>query len=248
MGIGSPVSAISLVNITAADFKPSAGLITFSEFPLDTINPSYTFADYGGSPNQPTVNFLGFFLGQSLSADPGVDCLGADSDGCVSGVPSSPLALDPSSPFTIISIDNAHATPPVLSGSPEFVGPISILFDRDLAGVGLDAGFFDVVGSTSIKVYDRFGVLLGQLANPGEGIQFLGLATSDGSEMIRGLEISLIGDEPAGFSIDNLRFGLKDEVVIPTSEVPGPLPLAGAGVALAMSRRIRRRIRLDRHG
>jgi hypothetical protein len=249
VGAGSPARAVSVVTVSAADFKPAAGLITFSEFAGGTINPTYTFSDYGGVSGQPTVNFGGFFLGQALSGNPAVDCPGGAPSGCVSGVPSGPLALDPSSPVTFITDDGANPTSPVLSGSPRFDGPIAVLFDRDLAGVGLDAGFFNAAGGTSIKVYDRLGALLGQTANVGTGIEFLGLVTNDGSEAIRGLEFSLIGPEPAGFAIDNLRFGRQGEVTPPDGNaVPGPLPLAGVGAALSMSRRLRRRLRRNQHG
>ncbi len=216
--IASLVPAISLVNVTADDFMPSAGLITFSEFDLETENPTYTFADYGGLDGQPTVNFSGFFLGQSLSDDPSVDCPGAEPESCVIGAPSNPLTLDPDSPSTIILVDNAHLTTPVLAGGFDYWGPISILFDRGLAGVGFNLGFFDAVGETSVEIYDQSGALLKRFLNSkGDGIEFIGFATSDGSEIIRGVKISIIGDEPGGFSLDSLRFAFTDQVTIPAS-------------------------------
>ena len=72
--------------------------------------------------------------------------------------------------------------------------------------------------------------MLGQVDNSVTGIEFLGLITDDGLPHIRGLLFSLVGDEPAGFSIDNVRFGVQGQVV-PLS-VPEPTSLAVFGLAL----------------
>ena len=235
----SPASAVSVVRIPESSFTPAAGLITFSEYPLNTQNPSYTPAQYGGSPAQPDVSFDGWFLNQLLSPNPGVDCPGGSSTGCVVGIVSNPIALDPSAPNTFITGDGANPTSPVLSGSPLFNGPVGILFSKNVAGVGLSGGFFDAANSTAIKAYGRDGTLLGQTVNTGTGIEFLGLVTDDGSESIAGLLFSLIGPEPAGYAIDNVRFGLAGQV-IPPNQVPAPLPAMGAAAAFGSIRRLRR--------
>jgi hypothetical protein len=64
------------------------------------------------------------------------------------------------------------------------------------------------------------------LSNNQTGIQFLGLVTDDHSALISGLLFHLVGPEPAGFAVDNIRFGVGEEVVPPG--VPGPI--AGAGL------------------
>jgi len=228
-----------VIRIGAGDFTPQAGQITFSEFPIGTNNPFYTPAVYGGIPGvAPDVSFGAFFFGQSLgnaaSCPPG-----AALTGCVIGTPTGPLALV-APPNTFITSDGANPTSPVLSGTPLFNGSIAILFSKDLAGVGLDGGFFDAIGGTAIKAYARNGNLIGSIANESLGIEFLGLATEDGSELIAGLEFSLVGPEPAGFAIDNLRFGQAGQIVIPPSEpIPTPalLPgLIGMGVAALRKR------------
>jgi len=222
-----PANAVSVVRIPQSSFTPQAGLITFSEFGLGTVNPTYAPADYGGDPlTAPTVTFGGFYQGQGLSTNPGVDCPGGAATGCVVGTPTNPLALDPNSPNTFITNDGAAPNSPVLSGTPMFNGPITILFDKDMAGVGLDGGFFDAPNSTAITAFARDGSFLGQVSNTGTGIEFLGLVTSDGSAAIAGLQFSLIGPEPAGFAIDSLRFGLPGQVN-PPQKTPEPTSVLG---------------------
>ncbi|WP_221177859.1 hypothetical protein [Salinisphaera orenii] len=215
-----PVSATAdAVRVDQSDFLPAAGLITFSEFGLNTVNPSYTSSDYGGDANSPMVTFGGFFSGQQISNAPATDCPGGAATGCVVGSPTGPLALDPTSPDTFVTNDGAAPDSPVLSGSPRFSGPIGILFNDPLVGVGLDGGFFDAIGSTKIEAFSLDGNSLGSVANLNTGYNFLGLATEDGTPQIGGLLFSLVADEPAGFGIDNLRFARAGEVVTPSNPV-----------------------------
>ena len=227
-----PASAVGVVRVTEGDFNAGAGLITFDEFPVDTPNPVYTPADYGGGAGEPTVNFDGWFTGQSLSANPGVDCPGAAATACVVGNPTGPLSLDPASIDTFITTDGAFPTSPTLTGAPRFNGPIAILFDTDVAGVGFDAGYFDAVGSTGITAFARDGSLLGTVVNEGLGIEFLGLVTPDGTAQIAGVFLDLVGSEPAGFNIDNLRFGLAGQVDVPGVPEPANWAMMIAGFGL----------------
>src|SRR5687768_9812993 len=142
-GLGIAVASLALfaasaqaqiVRVSAADFSADAGLITFSEFAVGTVNPSYTPAAYGGAAGGPTVTFDGFFSGQAMG---GSACGGAAS-GCVVGTPSGPLSLASAAPNSFITTDGDNPTSPVLTGSPTFNGAISMLFSTDIAGVGLD--------------------------------------------------------------------------------------------------------------
>ncbi len=220
-----------VVRVTEADFTADAGLITFSEFALGTVNPVYAPADYAGEVGGVTVTFGGYFLGQYIGT-PGVDCpAGAAASGCIGGTPTGTLSLDAASPSTFIVGDGAAPNSPVLSGTPTFNGVISMVFDQDIAGVGLDGGYFDAIGGTAITAFDRAGNIIGQVLNEGLGIEFLGLVSDLGNE-IAGLQFSLVGGEPAGFAIDSLRFGFADQVTNP-NDVPAPASLALFGAALA---------------
>jgi hypothetical protein len=220
--LGTAASA-AVVRVDQVNFKPSAGLITFSEFPGGTVNPVYTPADYGGGAGAPTVRFDGYFLGQSISANPAADCPDGAPNACIVGTPSAGLSLDPDSPDTFITGDGAAPNSPVLSGSPTFNGAIAVLFDTDQFGVGFDAGFFNAEGSLGLTAFNRNGDFLGSVSNLGLGIEFLGLVSNAAD--IAGVLFSLTGPEPAGFAIDSLRFGERGDIIVDPS--PVPLPAAG---------------------
>lgn len=239
---GSLSAQAGIIKIDQSAFIAGSGQITFGEFAVGTVNPVYNPANYGGGAGAPIVNFGGWFNGQSNG---GAVCGGA-ATGCVVGSPSGPLSLAAGSPVTSIVDDSANPTSPVLSGTPIFNGSIAILFSTNLAGVGLDGGFFDAIGGTAITAFARDGALIGQVTNTRNGIEFLGLVTDDGSERIAGLLFSLVGAEPAGFGIDNVRFGRAGQVVVPNPggggrvAEPASLALLGLGVLGLMLTRRRR--------
>lgn len=228
-------ASASVVRVSEAAFTAEAGLITFSEFPLGTQNPTYPPAAYGGGAGAPTVTFGGFFAGQSPgSVNPAACPPGAAISGCVLGLPTGPLSIAPNSPVTFITNDGANPTSPVLSGTPRFNGSIAILFSTPQFGVGLNGGFFNAVGGTAITAFDAAGNVIGSVENIGLGIEFLGLVSPDAE--IAGLLFSLVGPEPAGFAIDNVRFGTAGQVV-----VPEPATMAMFGLGLLGLAAVRRR-------
>jgi choice-of-anchor A domain-containing protein len=196
----------SFARVEKADFTSQPGIITFDEFPLNTVNPVYPPAQYGGLATQPTVNFGGLFQGQMTNSP---SCGGA-ATGCVVGNPTNPLTLV-STPEAFITNDGANPTSPVLSGTPTFNGPISIILSTPVSSIGFDGGYFNAIGGTAIRAYGEDGTFLGEILNIGLGIEFLGITV--GSPLIKGVQLSLVGPEPAGFAIDNLIFGETPEVV-----------------------------------
>lgn len=218
-----------VVRVENRQFKAGAGLITFGEVPINTMNPVYPPNRYGGGSGSPTVHFGGHFLGRRI-ASPQECPPGAVATGCLSGTPTAPLRLDPASAGARTADCPLHSdgrtrdcVPPGLGGLPLWNGPIAIWFDRDIAAVGLDGIGFNAIGGTAITVYDRQGRVLGRSVNRRMPTDFIGLATSDLSPRIAGLEFHLVGAEPAGFGIDNVRFGAPDQVDLP-GVTPAPPP------------------------
>ncbi|WP_439577812.1 PEP-CTERM sorting domain-containing protein [Elioraea sp.] len=211
----------AVVRIEERAFRAGAGRITFSEVPLRTPNPVYPPSLYRGGPDSPTVRFGGHFRGRRLGTR--AECPPTVRlSGCLVGAPSGPLALDPGAPqvMTLPNVGVPGSDSPELGGTPTWNGPIAVLFDRDLAAVGLQGGYFDTPRGVAVTVYDRQGRVLGRTINRGTGFEFMGLATRDLAPRIAGLEFHLVGPEPAGFGIDNLRFGAPEQVDLPGVRPP----------------------------
>lgn len=220
-----------VIRIEPEAFTAKAGRITFSELPLGTRDPVFHPSTYGAAEAEGVlVGFGGFFEGQFL----GTGCPpGTAMTGCVEGQPAAPLRLATRAPSTQIAEDGSNPHSPSLSGSPLFNGPISIVFARDVAGVGLAGGYFNTVGGTAIQAFDRQGRLIGGVRNVETGMEFMALVTSDGSETIAGLQFSLVGAEQAGFGIDDLAFASAEQ--IDRSQVEGLPPLDAAATPEEMT-------------
>jgi hypothetical protein len=99
--------------------------ITFSGLLQGTKNPSFSPSDYefASDSNAPTVTFKGYFDGQQYDDSSGV--------GLVSGNPSNPLELDLTASETVVDTDNIL----VLSGTPNFRGPVAVLFSKPVSAI-----------------------------------------------------------------------------------------------------------------
>lgn len=203
-----------LVRLGPGAFTPAATTITFSEKPIGTENPIYSFTGVPGIGDI-TVSFAGAFNGQTVTGG-GVRTL--------SGNPTNPLSLQPAI-FSFITTDGSNPTSPVLSGDPTFNGPIVMFFSTPVAAVSLDGGYFNAIGGTSITGFDAMGNVLGSFANQALGIENYGFADASGNNVISGLAFYITGNEPAGFAIDNVQFGSASVVIIPTT-TPEPASLA----------------------
>jgi hypothetical protein len=205
LGAAAINSNAALINLGPGSFTPLATEITFSEVPLYTVNPHYNVA--AGTLGNVDIDFAGSFVGQTIIGG---------SVKTLSGSPTGPLTLDGGDTVTVN--DGAPgATSPVLSGSPTYNGPISVKFGTPVAAVGLKAGYFNAIGATTIEAFDINGVSLGSIVNSVLGFEFYGLADSGGANVISGISFYITGNEPAGFEIDNLTFGAREAVNIPTA-------------------------------
>ncbi|NEO56839.1 MAG: hypothetical protein F6K54_29455, partial [Okeania sp. SIO3B5] len=168
--------------ITASDLNAPTGNITFNELSENTYEPVYTPAEYGGDTTAPTVTFKAMFEGQSYSQN---DCPGVTVFGCIIGNPSKPLSLS-TDPLTrgisIVAADSSFSDSRAIATQQN--AAYSILFDKDLARVGITVGDLDTVGAVKVKVFDRNGGLLGEVTNSKTGTEYLGFATDDDKEKI----------------------------------------------------------------
>ena len=103
----------------------------------------------------------------------------------------------------------------------DFNGTLSLLFDNGNIATQL-------IPTASQNVADGSVLYWGIITNPSEGdISSISFKTTEGTGDI--------------FAFDNMTIGSRQQVK-PTSAVPGPLPLFGAGAAFGWSRKLRRRI------
>lgn len=227
--LGAGTLPAQLVDLGPGSFTALAPTITFSEYALGTINPSYDFDNVLGLGDV-TVDFAGAFLGQTVTGGFPLTLI---------GLPTGPLTLN-SDIETFITNDSANPTTPILSGTPLFNGPIAILFSRPVAAVGLSGGFFDAVGSTSIAAYGTDGAFLGSIVNSQTEVEFYGLRTASGMNDIAGVAFYITGNEDAGFGIDNVTFGSVRQ--LQTIPEPSTVVLMASGIAfLGLGGVIRRR-------
>ena len=126
-----------------------------------------------------------------------------------------------------IASDGADPTSPVLSGTPQFNGPISGRFvvadtgaKATVTEFALDAGYFNQMHSTRLSWYDAAGKLIDSVANSQQGIQHFDIISKT---PIASWGISIIGQEDAGFAIDNVAFGTPHAVPVPALVHDTPL-------------------------
>ena len=124
-----------------------------------------------------------------------------------------PKGIDFSSQPVFIADDIDNPTSPVLSGQPKFTGPITGCFIHPTTlqpGIrrqfSLDVGYFNNLDSTQISWSDLDGNLLGSTTNTVLGIQHFTIKVPLGTRGIHCWTVSTVGEEVAGFAIDNVSF------------------------------------------
>jgi len=102
--------------------------------------------------------------------------------------------------------DAAQPDTPVIAANTSYTGPVTMRFSKAVDKVEFDAGYFDEIGSTRIRVYDKNGNLLHSELNSQIGVQHFSF---DYNKDIGKVKIIAIGDEPAGFSVDSVKFTVQ---------------------------------------
>jgi lysophospholipase L1-like esterase len=108
-----------------------------------------------------------------------------------------------------ITSDSDNPTSPVLTGSPRFRGAIRGWFVRPntrtattVNRFSLDVGYIDTPNSVRVFAYGTRGQLLGGVSPQRTGVVRLTVSFPGTASF----QVRAIGDEPAGFAIDNLLF------------------------------------------
>lgn len=190
--------------VTAAQFSPGAGIITFDEFPLNTFNPQYLPNDYGATqPWEPPVLFCPAMVGQTLTTPPPTN----------NGDPTPPLTFEDYGAL-IARIVNDTARPVgqerAIAGTPGFSGPVTMIFSDGITvtpvvGVGFNVGNFNEIGLCRVRAWDALGNLLGTWTNVGLGFEDFFLNRDSNVPIIAAVALDAITDT-AGLSISRIQF------------------------------------------
>ncbi len=131
----------------------------------------------------------------------------------------------------VISMNGAMPTQPILrpgGGPSTFAGDFWIQFTAPAINVQFDSGYWDVLGSGVINVFDPANTLIASLTNTTTGVNVSNLSALG---PIGKIYFNSVAD-PAGGDIDNLAFE-----PIPA---PGAILLGGIGVGVVSWLRRRR--------
>jgi hypothetical protein len=122
--------------------------------------------------------------------------------------------------------DGSNPTSPVLSGSPLFFGTVGGSFvvpgstsPATVDTFTLDVGYIDAPGSVAISAYGLNGGLLTRKTADSMGINTITISAAG----IASFQVDAVGNEPAGFAIDNLRYRLAP------IRFNGSIPVPGKG-------------------
>jgi len=199
--VGCPNTG-AVYRVTASDFVPIPGIITFNEFSLGTTDPVYPAAAYGGSID---VLFGGCIFGQSNSFI---------NTGFYDGVPDSPIvAIDSAGSFFNSTILNDPDRPGpdqrVLAGdlSVTAIRPISMIFETDVVGVSFSLGGFNTFPGCVVTLYDRSANVLGTWQNTGPDVFEMFYFNSDSDTgNIAAVTIETLATETNGIALKNVQF------------------------------------------
>ena len=207
-----------VVDLSPAGFMPAA-TIDLSTVPLGTNDPVFDLS--AGGYGTVAISFGSYFTGQSLT-------------NISAGLPITLATSTPSAPLTVASdptnvafttTDDALPDPTtlVISGTPDFNGPIAIELSTPVQDFGLTAGYLNVPDAVAITAYNSAGASLGTVQSSAIGFQTFALSDPLGAQ-IAGLSIYPVSAVPGGFEIHDLSFG-------PAVPEPPALPVLLAALA-----------------
>ncbi|MDB5522484.1 MAG: hypothetical protein JWM58_247 [Rhizobium sp.] len=118
--------------------------------------------------------------------------------------------------------DGSQPTSPVIAHDTTYIGPVSWTFSNAVDHVEFDAGYFNQIGSTSIKFFDENGNLLKRMENNQLGIQHIVYENDKG---IARVVVNNDKGDDSGFAVDSIAFTNQPPQVdlAPTDDINGLL-------------------------
>jgi hypothetical protein len=101
-----------------------------------------------------------------------------------------------------IVADGAQVTSPVISHDTGYIGPVSWTFSAPVDHVEFDVGYFDELGTTTVKVYDDQGTLLKKVENTQLGFQHFVYNYKNIGRVV----VNNDKHDENGFGVDNIGF------------------------------------------
>lgn len=107
--------------------------------------------------------------------------------------------------------DSCAPDSPVIAANATFSGPVFINFNKKVSGITLDAGCFDAVKSTRVTIYGDNGFKVDKVFNPNGDKLYHTFKFNFGENVIKKVAIIPVGNEPAGFAVDNVKISYRPE-------------------------------------
>lgn len=107
--------------------------------------------------------------------------------------------------------DSCADDSPVIAANTSYSGPVIIDFNRAVSGISLEAGCFDAVRSTRVVIFGENGFKVETTFNPNADSSYHTFNFQYGENVIKRVAIRPIGNEPAGFAVDNVEVTYRPE-------------------------------------
>ncbi|GIX14725.1 MAG: protease [Paracoccaceae bacterium] len=107
--------------------------------------------------------------------------------------------------------DSCDPTSPAIAANTFYQGPVALVFSHPVSALALDAGCFDAARSTRIILYGLNDYRIVRVDNSVDTAVYEHFSWDFGENVIKRVVIAPIGEEPAGFAVDNIDIGLRAE-------------------------------------
>lgn len=107
--------------------------------------------------------------------------------------------------------DTDNPTSPGIAADGSFIGPVVFDFNAPVSAVSLQAGVFDLPNTTRVIIEGLNGFRIEVEPNAGGALNYETFSFDYGENVITRVRIESMGQEPAGFAVDNLSIAIRPE-------------------------------------